>query len=389
MSFYTSSIKCKEVEPVYHTDSRTEFRLSNGDMPMYLSSMRLCNVGFKMSAQSPMNKGSGALSVIKRIEILDGNVSLENFVNFNQYVAFREQNRSNDKNCSSANILSQNQMGFATKSNVVQAFGSEKNADTSDDSTAKAWFSLRDYMAFLAESNEVPTSIYKDLKIVIEYENDPAVLCPGSANTFSGVVRPFMVVDEVVNEDLKQQRTKLYQGVQYKPFESLTVFSPVIGADKDESFTLTGFNSKTIQRMLMVKQPTTTVSGAYGKLCSVNFLKPKANLFVNGSQLLPSDIDTLAKELSSVSESWGDCNIPYPYADLNDTSKVASSIDRVGWQSYVNFDVSQFSREMVLKLSRGYNANAYYSQGVNIILYAEVIKRVMVNADGSYNVMYV
>lgn len=389
MSFYTSSIKSHEVEPIVHNNQRTEFRLGNPDRPMYLSGMRLCNLGVVASVDNQaINRGAGLASLIKRLEILDGNVSLENFTNFNNWAGFRGQNRTNDVNISQSGNLNKSQIGFVNYQDVVNVLDAEPLLRNTEAATPKGWLSLRDYMAFLSDSNEIPTSVYKDLRIVIEYESDLSNVSPGTAATITSIVRPFMVVDEIVSEDLKKQRMAMYKGVTYRPLESAQVYSDVIAADRSSAHTLTGFNNKTIQKLLLAKAPTTTTSAAYGSLCSVNFLSPSYNLDVNGSQLLPQPIDTIAKELSSVSESWGDCNIPYPYNTPNVAGTTTDNANRVGWQSYVNFDVNQYSRELVLRVNRGHNANAYYTQGVNLIVFAEVMKAVIVNPDGSYNVRY-
>lgn len=392
MAFYTSSIHSKEIEPIFHTNYRTEFRLSNPENPLYLSSFRLCDVGCTMSGNNQeLNRGAGILSMIKRVEILDGNVSLENLTNFNYWAAFRQQNRTNDVNMSQASKLSGNQMGFVNDNNQGLVYPSGQYATTSELTTFKGWVSLRDFMAFLSDSNEVPCSVFKDLRLVIEYETDPKKISPGTNETITGIVRPFLVVDEVVNQDLKKQREGLYQGVTFRPMESLNVYSPEITGETFKSYTLTGFNNKTIQRLLIMKAPTTTVSAAYGALSSVHFLSPSTNLIVNGSQLLPQELYTIAQEMSSVSESWGDCNIPYLGAKTNAANDtiIPGGAARVGWQSYINFDVNQYSRELVLKINRGFVNNGYYSQGINIVLFAEVLKRVMVNPDKTYNLMYV
>jgi len=393
MSFYTSSIKSKEIEPTYHTNNRTEFRLGSQDRPMYLSSMRLCNIGVTTNSNTELNRGAGVYSIIKSIQIMDDNVSLENFHNFNQYVGFKQQNKTNDSNLSQAGKLVGNQMGFANDDYVVSPLNAGGNIGTSENGTTTGWLSLRDYMSFLSSSNEIPTSVFKDLRIVIEYETDIGKIAPsGPANNIASIVRPFLVVDEVVNQDLKSQREKMYQGISYTPIESSQVYWNAITADSSKSFTLTGFNNKTINKLLLVKAPTYAISQAYGSLSSVNFTKQRSNLLVNGSQLLPQDIDTTAKELSSVSELYGDCNIPYPYSSVGSATPetiVNSSANRVGWQSYVAFDVSQFSRELVLNMTRGYNANGYYSQAINLFVFADVLKAIQMNSDGSYNVVYV
>lgn len=372
---------------MFHTSQRTEFKLGGPDEALYLPTMRICNLGFTTTTGgASINKAAGVLSCIKRIEILDGNVSLENFVNFNQYVGFREQNRTNNDNLSQSEQLTGKDYGFVNLSDTIVNLNLPSTTTNNVSTTKTGWLSLRDYMAFLSDSNEVPCKVFKDLRVVIEYDNNMSNLCPGSADTFKEIVRPFMVVDEVVNSELKQQRENNYKGVTYRPMESTQLFLPVIAADTSKTYTLTGFNNKTIQRMLMVKAPTTTIStNSYGSLCSVNFLKPSSNLTVNGSQLLPQPIDTIAKELSSVSESWGDCNLVFPYASGDPGLSVGVDI---GFNSYVNFDVNSFVRELQLNVSRGFDADGYYSQAINLILYGEVIKNVMVTGS-TYTVGYV
>jgi hypothetical protein len=409
-AFYTGSVMTEELQANSHSNSRTVFKLGSVDK-VYLTNMRLMNIGVISSASGvPINRLSGLYSCIRRIEILDGDVSLDLMDNFNDWAQFRNYNKPNDKLISEMTRTSKNDMGFMAY-HQGQNSGSDfraHNLDTpnqvstleiTDASTAKAWMSMKDFVSILDDFQFLPTRIFNNLKIVIEWETDIQNISPGTGASISEIVRPWLVVDSIADEQMKMDIVRNYKGGLYRPIEVASVYSPSIIADKSQSWTLTGFNNKTVNRMVLQKAPTSTTVSTYGKLDSVGLHDASETntqeyqLVVSGQNLLPENgYDSLAKCLRSVTESWGDCNSMYLNLDVSNpvaNEIVQDTAERVGWQNYVNFDVNQFCKQIQFKMKRPYNANAYYSQALNLHIFAEVNKVIIVALDGSYVVRYV
>ena len=94
MTFYNASIKTHLVDPIYDTSRfQTEFRLSGGTV--YLSNMRLLNVGCTTDAAVAYNALAGAYSVIKSIHLYDGNQLIDQLLEANVWAAFSQYNKRN------------------------------------------------------------------------------------------------------------------------------------------------------------------------------------------------------------------------------------------------------------------------------------------------------
>jgi hypothetical protein len=420
MSFYNSSIETVEVQANSHTNNRTEFKLGNRDA-VYLSNMRLCRIGAVFSAGGQgINRLAGVYSCIRRIELLDGNVSLDVLNDFNYWAGFRQYNRTNDYNISSAGELSKNVMGFLplTAPNGyaggnLDAYPLESPSDgqgwgNTEAVTPKAWLSLKDVLAVCDELDYFSTRTFNNLRLVVEWETNPLILSPGTTETISSVIRPYLMVDEVVDDNVKMQMARSFRGGLYRPIESTQLFSPAITSDSSESYTLTGFNQKTINRMIIMKNPQSSdaiLSTSYGILSSKQLgevgdangqnitSRQQWQLQVSGANLLPGNgYDSEAQIMAGLSDSWGDCNSVWLNPRVGESRVndiVTDAANRVGWTSYINFDVNQYVKQLVLKVNRPYLASTYYSDALQLRCFAEVNKAIIVNPDGTYTVRYV
>jgi hypothetical protein len=411
MSFYTSSIKTEEIQANSHTSQRTEFKLGNVDM-VYLTNFRLCNVGaWLANADQPINHQAGIYSMISRMELLDGDITLDLLDNFNYWAGFRQYNKSNDKNMSEAGVLSKNSLGYiahmvGVNTRPIGPLKTPPNwAITEAAATINSsWLSLKDFIAVLDEMDYLPTKTFNNLRLVIEWETDVDLLSPDTGSTISGVLRPYLLVDTISNPDLKQQMEKNFKGGLYRPIESTRVYSPAITANSSETYTLTSYNNKTVNRIIMQKGPTNPQSPFFGKVGSATFgvaknagvitQNPEYQLVVSGSNLLPGNGYTSeAQCLAALTDSWGDCTKFWLNGAVGNTTPnniIENELNVSGWQSYVNFDVNQFVKQMQLKFTRPYpGAYVYYTQALNIRVFAEVNKSIIVNPDGSYIVRYI
>ena len=76
MSIYSTSVESSIIDPVFSSSRRCEFRLPDRE-GAYMNNLRLGNVGVTTAAIVPYALGCGVASVIKRIQLMDGNEELD------------------------------------------------------------------------------------------------------------------------------------------------------------------------------------------------------------------------------------------------------------------------------------------------------------------------
>ena len=415
MAFYTNNIINSEIQPVSHQKNyRTEFRLEPDNL--YLSNLRLINIGVTGKVGNKLNQLVGALGVIKSISLLDGNETLDTLNNFNQYAGFRCYNRTNDENISQNYRLKKNYMGFINlgsnldyvggPAGFVQVGALRNPSELTDnvDTTPTMWVSLKDYFPFLEGSEYVPTSIYKNFRIVIEYENDVDNITPEDTDAFETTI-PFLVADMIDNDNVKSQILQNYNGVRFSPIENsrvvLNAIVPTVGnpnPTQSQTFTINAFNDKTIERLLLVKEPVSTSSDTIGRLGSIGQYLESTQYNINGANLLQgAGLTSRNMTLAMLYDLYGDCNNIAPNGYLAESENYITDLDLVNRLEYTAVHIGDYVQNFQLQYGRTGQFDAAeadqsvlpLNQRLNLQLYAEVRKEISVNSDGSYAIAYV
>ena len=145
----------------------------------------------------------------------------------------------------------------------------------------------------------VPTTAFKNLKVVVEYHTDPEFYAGNTQRTPYNTLEAQLVVDEVVGEDGKGKLGG-FKGVSFTSIEHDRVVVPKVVPTKaqqvlvqSQTLHINGFNNKTIGRMLLQKAPTEPTSyktgtqlNHLGKTCSVCSNKEVLQCRVNGSSII-------------------------------------------------------------------------------------------------------
>lgn len=415
MSFYTSSIHTKSYNPTSNsTNFRTEIRLNDPDT-VYLSNLRLCALGFVTPAgATQVNQLMGYYSVIKNLSLMDGNVVLDQVLDFNKYAGFRCFNKSNDDNYSANNELKKNNMGFVTtgeasaQNEVISKLRAAQTSPTSTSNQPGAWLSLKDYLAFLDSSQFLPSSVFKDLRLVIEYETALTDLMPNGTNPMQ-TIEPFLMVDMLTNENAKTNAMRGFKGVVFQPVEHSRVYVPAMeptvgdpNPRQEVTFTINSYANKTVNRLLVIKSPISTTSTHYGKLGSVGMFKESVQLNINGSNLLPGNgLTSFNQRQAMLHDLWGDCDsvIPGNWA-INSCNSVNSPVNVVGQTDYTSVMVQNFVEQFQYIFGRTGQYNTatgpgasqqalMNNQALNLNMFAEVNKLLQVNPDGTYSIRYI
>lgn len=417
MSFYTSSIKTNLIDPVYDgKNKRTEFRLQKDKL--YLPNFRLSNLGFtSIAASGNINKSGGIYSFIKNIYLYDGRTVLDQILGVNDYLTWKNYNSENSVNRDINKWLVKHKLGydyFGIGEGTINEFLVQKQTAIDITDTPTAWLDLTEVFPFLRNSEYVPTSIYKNLSVVVEYTVDNLTLIPDGGTTPSTTLEPLLIVDEIMDPEFINNFLKTYKGVRYLAIEHDQQF--IAGADASAtvklsntntsinqkvSFKINGFDNKVVNRMLVIKKPTIN-NTSFGTLHSQSFVDEKLQFRVNGRDLLPDDgIDKPNRRLAMLNDAFGLCNTVVGsntvgfanYGNHVQDTNLASSFDYAGVVigDSINDLLVNFSRtgryDSSLPTANNSQDGNVYNQPFNMHFFGEVDKEVVVTGD-KYQVMY-
>ena len=287
----------------------------------------------------------------------------------------------------------------------------------------RAWISLKDMLPFLRSSLVLPTSVFKNLRVVVEYNSSAELqyLTTDSTATKSTSADALLLAEEVEDGDMKNSLMSQYKGTVFRPIEHELVVAPEITGltdvagnatqEQNNSYLLTGANGKKLIKMFVVQTPTVAstwlnaggVAGnvkANGNVGSVAQFKTGVQVIVNGVPKLPSrgirgsaTGSSANRRLAYLNDSWGIFNIINNQNAVNmlvhRTQNYLENPDLIGQQDYIGMIIDDNISELQLDYDRtGVVANANLLQALDLNIFYEVEKAVVLNSDGTYNVIY-
>jgi hypothetical protein len=434
MSF--SNVSQRILEPVLdRAGLRCEFQLPSDTA--FLSDLRLINIGLtSTSATDSPNPLLGILGAIKRISILDGGTQLDSIELATIYNAFRNANGVNDSNLSVNRFLKYLQTGYVFQGKYnINAGGqfdisppkiTQQNPNTYTGNAIdgkRAWISLKDLMPFLRSALVLPTSVFRQLRVVVEYNSSAELqfLTRDSTATKTTSADALLLADEVMDGEMKDALMKEFRGVAFRPIEHEQVVAPAITGlanvagqatqEQKNSYLLTGANGKRLSKMVVVQTPTESstwlnaggVAGdvkGFGNVGSVAQFQTGVQLIVNGvpkmpnNGMRPSATGSYAnRRLAYLNDSWGLFNI------INNQNAVSLNQPRsadyledqnlIGQQDYIGVLCDENISELQLQYDRkGVHGNDGLNQQLLLNCFYEVEKAVVMNNDMTYNVVY-
>jgi len=423
MAFYTSGLKTSLIDSVYDKSNfRTEFRFTQDKL--YLSNMRLMDIGVVSNDATgrAYNKLVGSYGIIKQMTLQDGNEILSSMQDFNRYSAFKSYIKKNDANNSVNTYLQKNNMGFIfegtdssverTKLEHLQDGMSQITNDTS--TTAKGWLSLRDCIPFLNASQYVPTNVFKNLRLVIEYDTKKSSFTEASLPVFA-TLEPVLVCDEMTNSAVAMQMMKEYKGMQWTDIETdraylnavsdLTVASP--NTKQSKIFLIGSYNNKRVGRVVMANVPqveATYKTGDffydYSDMGSTGMLEQSVQVLLNGSNLFPVPCDTANKRLSMLVDNYGDAVQPLSYGSYYDPSMsdiIINNFEVLNNTDYTVFNLGgarvqdlqiEYSRKGQIVTGSPNQQLERFNQPLVLQTFAEVQKTLTLGAGGKYVIGY-
>ena len=428
-----SNVQSRILDPVFDRKGGfVEFRLPSDTA--FLSDLRLINIGLtSTSATDSPNPLLGVMASIKKISILDGSTLLDQINVATIYNAFRNANQVNDSNLSMNRFLKYVRNGYVFQGdysinagnqfNIGDPVVKEQNPNTYTGNAIdakRAWISLKDLLPFLRSSLVLPTTVFHQLKVRVEYNSSAEMtfLTTDSSATKESSQDALLLCEEVMDGDMKDALMKNYQGVVFRPIEHELVVAPALTAtladnageetlEQNNEYKLTGATGKKLIKIAIAQTPTdsttwldgTTVKGD-GSVASVAQFKSAVQLIVNGTAKLPfggmkaSATGSYAnRRLAMLNDSWGIFNI------INNQNAVNMSVHRtqkylqdpnlIGQQDFIGMLVDENISQLQLQYDRTFVfGNNGLNQRLNLNVFYEVEKAVVVNSNGSYNVVY-
>ena len=416
MSYYSDeTIKTTYLDPrIYVENSRATFELDASEAA-YLPDMRLTFVGAKGTIASTYNKLAGALSMVRNFTLYDGKQVLSQLNRANFYNGFLNQNKTNAVNEKVGSYLDGSDLGLSVNglSRKVERTSVTPVLETTNATTESAWIDLRQIFPILAQMSHLPTSMFKNLRVVIEYDMSDQV--SNATNNVLTSLRPILAVNVLTNPKVVDALNKNMSAISWLEVEHDQFVIPQStnnggagdqNVEQPVTVKLNGYNAKRMERMLIVKEITNSaleVSGnavqGYGKFSSQAVFKQKFQLRINGRNIFPraNGIAGNNEMLAHVAETYGDCSA---YPGSNQYGQDISTIvglgrPALGQLAYIGCYVGQEISDLQIDYARTGLQDAGNTGGkksttdaLTCHCFCEVRKLLMPNANGTYTIAY-
>jgi len=415
------------IDPQHYTaNQRAEFRLPENVLLM--SNFKLLNLGFSASnpSASGINNLSGALASVKNILLMDGSKVIDQIQNVGIYAGFKlGYNTSNQTSESMNQELLLNNMGllsFQSSYSTDQeesiefpaTFGRLETPTPTNDvnTTPMAYIDLSKLLNSLRNMGMIHTGMFKNLRLVIEYDKDfdNYQAGVGVVSTYQ-TTQPLLAVHQINDENAAMEFMKDFKGVRFDSIESDQVrLNGIVPTNQNQNpvqelqSRLNAFNNKTINRILVSKNPLNLVrTGTFAqKLGSYYLPKQILQLRINGQNLMPSNgVVGNNQRLALLNESWGRCVTGSNYnvggyaqmdsivnADTNESGQFDYFGLSTGGKKVRDMQIN-FSRTCTYDATEPDQSILRYNKAYNINVFCEVTKELVKLKNGSFMVRYV
>ena len=415
MSYNNGAIETEYIDPVSFTTSRCAFELNPTRLGI-LPNMRLLDIGVTNgTGVSAYARGLGAAALIKNIRLLDGRTELSCLRNVAPYIQFKNMNRSNDINKSNDSYLKRSRVGFEVNgldNNVQHLYDTGSSTTVADGNTASAYLDLRELLPVLNVVPVLPTSVFKNLRLEVEFNtNNTTAQIVSNNNYVTTALRPVLAYDYVSDPRILAPLTeRLENGVQWSEIEwdNYVVPEVTLGGDTESVQTTSnqslGFIDKRVGRLVVIKTLVNAalevtagnlVQGFGGVASSQAVRQQTLQVRLNGKNVFPgaNGVNKPNEMLGVVVDAYGDMQA-YPGSNLyqwDDNTRLVTPAELGGQSAYAACAVNARVADLQMVLQRTNNQDTSTKSATNdalqINLYAEIAK-VITFASDSYSVMY-
>jgi hypothetical protein len=399
---------------------RAEFKLPTDTV--LLSNFRLINVGISSNQADSYSPTLGTQGAIRAIHLYDGAELLDSVRDFNSYSSWKNLNKTNDSNISANRHLNQVGLGFVqsgdatyTDPNLDQIGTLDTQNPVANNLTKQGWISLQNCLSFLRASVVVPTSLFRQLRVVVEFKDAEALKNAvrdrrdGTLSTDTGTA---LLCEEVDDGAVRAEMMRQYQGVVYHPYEFDSVVLPAVTTGAGSHSTklvpaktsnlIHGFNNKKLKRLLLIHKPTNSatwvngnVNNGYGNNGSQALFDESTQIRINGvNKIAGNGVEGKNRRLAMTTDTFGDVNMfaGQQFVNLDDFNNNVAGANTLqktqGSVDYLGMVIEEYINTLQVFIDRsGVHGNQSVNQAINLILMGEVEKAVVVGNNG-YKIVY-
>jgi len=408
MTFYSdSNVSTKYLDPkIFTPNARCTFELDQSESA-YLPNLRLTFIGAVSDAEVAYNDLVGALALIKNIRLMDGKTVLCSMHEAQFYTGFKNVNKPNEVNQSSASYQDCSGLGFTVNgsTNAIERMASQFKANTTTGTTDSATLDLRHLLPMLNSVSHLPTAVFQNLNIQIEFDAVAGnQVINGNANTLS-TLRPVLACDVINNPAVVDNLNKGLKNATWLEVEHDFFVIPQTATDggaadqlveQNVNVQINGFNNKHLERILIVKEignaALEQIGGnttGFGKFSSQCCYKQKLQFRVNGRNVLPREgIVGNNERLAHIVDAFGECSayISSNQYGVNAPLELADGVNLRGQLDYMGMYIGEDISNLQINYSRtglqDTTAKRATTQTLNAHVYGEVRKSLIVGGPG-------
>lgn len=338
MSIFSSSVQSQIIDPVFTSNNRCEFRLANRG-EYYLPTMRLGNLGLSKSANNvnSYHFGPGAACVIDRIQLLDGNEQLDGLSRVGNWLTFKNSLHTNSQNINVFSDMVGGSLGWSAGA-TGELLSLHNKVIREGESPTLGTLDLREVFPILNSVTHLSTKLFKNLRIVIEYNTKNIALVnqlTPAANAVTGLAKtvPLLVVDEIIDDALASSLDAAMTSAEFVAVESDVASVPqvagitntsAVGASavQNNNLRINGFQNKAVSRLMIAKVYQDSNNYVYGDPSAVTGVrgiaqygskalhKEEFNIRINGRNVLAGNgVDTPMSMAMLCADTWGELNV--------------------------------------------------------------------------------
>jgi len=403
------------LDPTKHSKKLTEFSLDGNDT-IYLSNLELLNVGLTSTGVfSSYNRLGGVSSIIRNMFLYDGRVELASLKESNRWLAFKNYLHENSENDSHNRHKYQNLMGFRLERDGTDYRVNPSVAQsltTANESTTPLGCVYLPYVfPILKKLAFLHTGVFKNLRLVIEYETEQQDMVNVNNLTTFTPVEPILSVEVVTDEKVASEMTKQalnmminYSDIEHDQFlvsalDATAANQPLL---QNTNALINNFNNKMVSKMMISKEysdKTKNINGnnvlGLGPLGSKQQFQEQYQIRVNGKDLFPNaSLTGDSRILRMLTETWGESNSytgGHQHFLMNIADDLADGRNLVGNAGYFGCEVGEVVKNLQIRYGRKVLHDTsplkYANEALRVHVFGQVEKVLNVEG-GKYEIIY-
>ena len=279
------------IDPVFFNNkTRAEFRLNHEDVAYLSSGCYLALGGYGTNAtlnQVNYNRRAGIAGMVSSIQLLNGGDVLAQLTDAGSWMAFKSLNKDNADAfskqmmaCSAAGLM---QYGIAhgdQQEVISDADGINSNVGgtvvgvrgqpgATEAQCSLGYVAITEFLKELETLRVLPTAVFSNLRLVVQFTSDLTAILQqqtdaagtGTVSAFTKV-RPILVVESISDPATISAMISGMETTRMNCIESDQFSLAAVAAGRQRlQQQIRGFNSKIVNRLLLVNRPTDAVEG--------------------------------------------------------------------------------------------------------------------------------